>query len=192
MRNKPPVSLSRTPPLFIENPLPYPVGYPAGRPAPLPASVRDLVDVLGRERTLFFIGQLPVCFVKKPSRYGPKSRATSKGEKRVILYVPKRLKPDHRLVKILGWNDAQRLVDVFGGEILCPPTMHEVVYRPFRDAAMIRLAIAQQVPVSVLAEWFDMGEQRVRQVLDSAVGEIPQEALRAANTNNRATETEGA
>ncbi len=55
----------------------------------------------------------------------PKAAAAAK----VILYVPKALSPHHRLVSILGWEDAQKLVDVFGGEIFaagqlqlhCPP-----------------------------------------------------------------------
>jgi hypothetical protein len=137
----------------------------------LPTTAQELADVLGRERALYLIGQLPVCYVKD-KRWKP--RANSKGSRRVILYVPKRLRPDHRLVAILGWNDAQRLVDAFGGEILCPPTLHDVVYKPFRDAALAQLGRA--VPASMLAEWFGLKETRVRQT--------PQEGITAANDDD--------
>ena len=142
----------------------------------LPRAAQEIADIIGRDRALFLIGQLPVCYVQD-KRY-PK-REGSKGSRRVILYVPKRLKPDHILARILGWNDAQKLVNVFGGEILCPPTLEKTLYWPHRDAAIIRLA-CEGLPCAVLAEWFEMTEQRVRQVVES---QTPQEARKPANDN---------
>lgn len=69
----------------------------------LPESVREIADVIGTERALYLIDQLPPCG-KRPWRR--------------VLYVPKRMPADHRLVQILGWYDAQRLQRVFAGEIL--------------------------------------------------------------------------
>lgn len=139
----------------------------------LPTTVQEIADVIGRERALFLIGQLPCCRVKDGSR-------------RVILYVPKVLRLDHPLVNILGFRDAERLVLAFGGEILCPPLMRERVYRPFRDAAIIRIH-AEGVTIGMLAEWFEMTERRVRQVLDAAREEIPQEGVRVAANDNART-----
>lgn len=145
----------------------------------LPATVQEIADVIGRERALFLIGQLPVCQVQD-KRY---KAATSR---RVILYVPKVLRLDHPLVTILGFKDAERLVHAFGGEILCPPLMRDAVYRPFRDQAIARIH-GQGVPIGVLADWFSMTERRVRQVLDGVREEIPQEGMPQAENDNART-----
>lgn len=132
----------------------------------LPASVQEIAEVIGRDRALFLIGQLP--------RF---KRDDVRGGEQVILYVPRGLKPDHYLVRILGWPDAQRMVDYFGGELLKPGNCCEV-YRPFRDQA-IRQMRDDGVPIQMIAEWFGMTERRVRQVL-----EISQEVPKHANDNN--------
>ena len=132
----------------------------------LPASVQEIAEVIGRERALYLIGRLP--------RF---KRNDVRGGEQVILYVPRHLKPDHCLVSILGWHDAKRLVDAFGGELLKPGNCCEV-YRPFRDEAIRRIR-DDGVSIPMIAEWFSMTERRVRQVL-----EIPQEAPPLANDNN--------
>lgn len=142
----------------------------------LPASVQEIADVIGRERALFLIGQLPRCYVRDSRRADVPKGGLSE---RVILYVPKHLKPDHALVTILGWKDAQQLVQAFGGELLAPGNCRDV-YRPHRDAA-IHLMQRDGVPIPMIATWFDMTERRVRQVL-----EIPQEARPPAANDNRA------
>lgn len=133
----------------------------------LPGSVQEIADVIGRERALFLIGQLPRCF---PPSGG--------GREQVILYVPKRLKPDHQLVQILGWHDASKLVAAFGGEILKPANCAHI-HRAHRDANMVRLH-AEGVPVQTLAEWFQVCERTVKNVLR----EKPQEERKPANDNN--------
>lgn len=144
----------------------------------LPRVVQEIADVIGREQALYLIGQLPTCNVRD-SRYPSKSQ----GSKRVVMYVPKRLKPDHALVRILGWDDAEKLVRVFGGEILCPPMMMSF-YRPVRDRAIVRIHHEQRVPVPMLAEWFEMHPERVRQILGVHQVQIPQEARKAANDDD--------
>jgi hypothetical protein len=129
----------------------------AATPTNLPAIVQDIADVLGRERALFLIGQLPRCVITDRSKGGC-TRA-----ERVILYVPKNLKPSHPLVRILGWVDAERLVATFGGELLNPPTMRELIYRPWRDHA-IRTLVDQGTPEEVVAEWFGLTRKRVHQL----------------------------
>lgn len=145
----------------------------------LPDSVMEIAEVIGRERALFLLGQLPRCYVKDSRRAD-----TAKGwrSERVMLYVPKTLKPDHYLVQILGWHDAQRMVQAFGGEVLCPANCR-TVYQPHRDQGIRRMH-GDGVPITMIAQWFGMTERRVRQVL-----EIPQEATTSTNGHNRANST---
>lgn len=135
----------------------------------LPDTVQEIADVIGREAALFLIGQLPTCY----------AGADGKRSTRVILYVPKRLAPDHRLVRILGWHTALQLVQGFGGEILQPANCQEV-YRRFRDDEAKRLACAG-LSAAQLAEVLAVSERHVRNITK----EIPQEALQAGNDNHR-------
>lgn len=130
----------------------------------LPACVEEIAEVIGRERALFLIGQLP--------RF---KRTDARGGEQVILYVPRNLKPDHTLVGIIGWVDASRLVNVFGGELLKPGNC-SCVYREFRDANIRRL-VAEGVPTALVAEWFGMGERYVRGVALQNPQEVPPAAM---------------
>ncbi|WP_231753098.1 hypothetical protein, partial [Burkholderia sp. TSV86] len=102
----------------------------------LPRSVQEIADVIGCERALYLIGQLPRC-ITRDRRY-PNATASH-----VVLYVPTaaRLPLDHDLVRILGWSDAVKLCRVFGGEILQPASCAEI-YRRYRDAEIIRMKSA--------------------------------------------------
>jgi hypothetical protein len=155
----------------------------------LPDSVQEIADVIGDERALFLIGQLPRCYV--PGRSGTSGSVTREAGKsvaveRVIMYVPKRLTFDHQLVTILGWQDAQKLVTAFGGEILYPANC-TAIYRPFRDEHIVRL-VSEGVPTVTVAEWFNVSERQVRN-LTRDVREKPQEDRRAANDNNHGLPT---
>jgi hypothetical protein len=118
----------------------------------LPWSVEEIAEVIGRERALYLIGRLPRCY---PPSGG--------GREQVIMYVPKRLRPTHRLVQILGWRDAEALVRTFGGEILKPGNCREL-YRPHRDAGIIDAATAG-IPVAMIAAWFEVSTRHVQNVL---------------------------
>lgn len=139
----------------------------------LPRSVQEIADVIGRDRALYLIGQLPTCAIRDNRYPGAKSL-------RPMLYVPtvRRLAPDHSLVAILGWNDAEKLCRHFGGEILQPANCIEI-YRPFRDRNISRMA-SEGVPLKLVAAWFDVTDRHVRTVRR----EIPQEERQAANDNN--------
>ncbi|QMP19222.1 hypothetical protein [Pseudomonas phage Persinger] len=125
------------------------------------------------------IGQLPRCYagVDGAKSYGRDGKTSKRGV-RVIMYVPKRLKPDDSLVRILGWHDAKRLVDAFGGEILQPASCAEI-YRRFRDQSAIRMAREGMKP-DAIAELLGVSDRHVRNLLR----EIPQEDAKAANDNN--------
>lgn len=140
----------------------------------LPASAQEIADVIGGERALYLIGQLPRCY-SKDLRY-PNSKASH-----VILYVPKVLKLDNVLVRLLGWVDARKLVDAFGGEILQPAGCAEV-YRRFRDQSIIRMA-GEGIKPATIAELMDVSDRHVRNLLR----EIPQQDLSPANDNTPST-----
>lgn len=98
----------------------------------LPNSVQEIADVIGREAALYLIGQLPRTTRKDKN---PKWRA---GEQ-VMLYVPRKLTPDHRLVAILGMDRARQLVESFGGEILYPANCNGI-HKRFVRAEVRRMA----------------------------------------------------
>lgn len=102
---------------------------------------------------MYLVGQLPRCYAGKP---GFRSS-------RVIMYVPKALKPDHILVRLLGWRDAKRLVEAFGGEILQPANCSEI-YRQFRDKSIVRMARDGMRPGDI-ASLVGVSERHVRNLL---------------------------
>lgn len=128
----------------------------------LPGCAQEIADVIGREKTLYLIGQLP--------------RSTSRSW-RVVLYIPKRLPADHDLVKLLGWEDADKLRRHFGGEILQPSNCR-VVYRKARNANARRMA-AEGMPINQIADILDLTPRQVRNVL----AETPPEEITADNDN---------
>jgi hypothetical protein len=133
--------------------------------APLPGVAQEIAGAIGRERTLFLIGQLPRHFGGVP------------GKKcwRVLLYVPRvdRLRDDHRLVAILGRADAETLCDHFGGEILQVANCNSVAIA-FRNRELLKSAAAG-LPRSELAAIFDLTERRVAQLVASARLELTTE-----------------
>lgn len=114
----------------------------------LPTSVREIADVIGRERALFLIGQLP--------RSGSRSW-------RVCFYVPKRMGLDHQLVQILGWHDAEKLRNAFGGEILQVANCNGI-RRTYRNRVIWRLR-AQGMTSSQIGDAIGESDRAVRYVL---------------------------
>ncbi|WP_322009247.1 hypothetical protein [Paraburkholderia sp. J12] len=76
----------------------------------LPASVQEIADVIGAEKALNLVRNLPTYYSGKPG----------KKYHRPLLYVPKRITHDHLLVHLLGFQDAAKMVHYFGGECLQP------------------------------------------------------------------------
>lgn len=73
----------------------------------LPKSVQEIADVIGYHKALRLVRDLPVC---------------GKRDRRRNLYIPKpqNLKPDHPLVKLVGWDDALALAEEHGGRAIQP------------------------------------------------------------------------
>lgn len=134
----------------------------------LPQTVQDVADVIGRDKALYLVGNLP------------RSRGaggTGGHVERIFLYVPKRLKPDHLLVRLLGWNDAAKMSAEFTGMILELGTCDEL-QRRFRHDAVRRLA-AQGHDRDAIAGMVMLSPRRVSEILASAP-----EASAAANDNH--------
>lgn len=117
----------------------------------LPKSVREIAEVIGLETTIRLISQLPVC--QRPDRKLPT----------VMLYVPKKLPVDHGLVRMIGYQDAMKLVRAFGGEILSPANCRHV-FKRLRDDAMVRM-VDMGARIEVVAELFGMTPRAVREIM---------------------------
>lgn len=131
----------------------------------LPASVQEIADVIGRDEALHLISRLPTCYA------GGKGKQST----RVILYVPKKLKPNHRLVQILGWDRANQLVEGFGGEILQPANCAGV-YKEQRDKEIRRLASEEGKRPAELAAMFKLSERQIRNLTRSVPKPLPKPA----------------
>lgn len=139
----------------------------------LPNSVQEVAEVIGTERALFLIGKLP--------RYYKKGNGST-----LYLYVPTlaRMGMDHELVKIMGWNDAQKLARAFAGEILQLASCASI-YREFRDQNIMRMA-GDGIPVKMLATWFNVSERHIKNLMrEIPHEEKPQEKQQTSATNNR-------
>lgn len=119
----------------------------------LPRSVQEIVAVIGREQTLSLIGQLPVYSVI--DKRHPNAKNT-----RVILYVPRTLNNDCALIGMIGWHDAAKMVDKFGGSLLYPGNC-SCVQREFIVNTIKRMA-AEGVCQKVIALTLDVSEKTVK------------------------------
>ncbi|WP_052022825.1 hypothetical protein [Ralstonia solanacearum] len=126
----------------------------------LPESVQEIADVIGRERALYLIGQLPTYV----------AGAKDKKSAHISFSVPKlaRLRDEHQLVRILGRADAEKMCQHFGGEILYPANCSEI-YRRFRDKQIARMVgdmVGEGLPngyaVAQVASLFDVSGRTVR------------------------------
>lgn len=147
----------------------------------LARSVQEIADVIGRERALYLIGQLPRCYA------GVEGKKSS----RVMLYVPTvaRLTLTHELVRILGYNDAVKMCKHFGGEILQPANCAEI-YRQYRDR-MIAMMLADGMTTAQVAAIMLMNVQYVRELARKM--KIPQVvSVTAANENDATKKTTSA
>ena len=75
----------------------------------LSGDLKSIAEVIGRDQALYLVSQCP--------RYKTEKRS---GKGQVLLYVPKlkKLNSEHVLVQALGYDDAQKLSIIFGGELL--------------------------------------------------------------------------
>jgi uncharacterized protein YerC len=65
-------------------------------------------------------------------------------------------------VNILGWDDAIKLVQFFGGEILCPANCREI-YRRFRDKSIAEMLRDGELP-EIIAELMGVSKKTVANI----------------------------
>lgn len=126
-------------------------------PGPLPPSAQEIADVIGRDRALFLIGQLP---------------AAGRRAWRRVVYIPKRFGTDHPLVALMGWHDAEKLRRAFGGEILQPSNCN-CVARAWRNRVIASLA-ADGLDAGAIADAASVSVFVVRKVL---AGNAPEDRM---------------
>jgi hypothetical protein len=117
------------------------------KPRPLPRSVQEVADVIGREAALALVDSLPRAFGRPWQAF---------------VYIPKAIRPDHPLVLLLGWNTADKLVRVFGGEMLRLASC-SWSRKGERDIA-IRAMRASGAAVQAVAREFQISERQVRNI----------------------------
>lgn len=127
--------------------------------AKLPQSAREIAEVIGYDRTLTLIGNLP-------------TTTDAKHGERAMLYVPKTLHPDHPMVHALNMGGkpdaeaalkaAQKLVEHFGGEILHPANCKKVL-TACRDANIAE-AIARGTKPQEVADKLGISARQARNI----------------------------
>lgn len=117
----------------------------------LPQNVREIADVIGRDDALFLTGHYIKWDQKRPGR-----------ARSGCVYIPKRLKPGHRLVELVGQEKAEALVRAFGGEILQLGCCSGILQR-FRMAEVRRMA-ANDMSHAEIAEIIGISRRHVRKL----------------------------
>ena len=139
-------------------------------PPKLPRSVQEIADVIGHDLAVRLVEMLPRAYTK----CHPAGKC--------ILYVPKRLPLDHRLVQLIGWEAAQKMCQAFGGEILHPATCSALTIHE-RNLRIMEL-IKKKVPVSQIAKEFGLTESHVWGI--RRAGKIAEEAANENRLNTSA------
>lgn len=147
----------------------------------LPASVQEIADVIGRDKALLLIGKLPKAY-SRDKRWPGAQKST------LVMYVPtvKRLGLDHFLVKTLGYIDAVKMCEAFGGEIMYPASCANI-HRAFRDQSILSMVRAGMRTATVAAI-IGVSDRHVRNL----VKENPPEDCPAAANDNRQVNNEAA
>ncbi|QAU22875.1 hypothetical protein EO087_01790 [Dyella sp. M7H15-1] len=125
----------------------------------LPRSVQQVADVIGRDKALYLVSQLPRTY----SRNHPNGQ--------VWLYVPCVLDADHRLARWLGLAEAAALVAAFRGEILELARCAQLS-RAVRNQGVLRLLL-QGYAVDRVASVFGLSSRMVRNIWKSRQRKAP-------------------
>lgn len=129
----------------------------AGRNIRLPETLRDIAEVIGREAAVRLAERSrPITDAGTPAATGSRPR-------RRVIYVPRRLTPDHPLVDLLGWHTALKLQRTHTNMIIEIPLCAELL-RAYRDHCIAEMARCGET-VGEVARWFDLHERSVRDIL---------------------------
>lgn len=117
----------------------------------LKGDLRSVAEVIGRQKALYLVSQCPKYKTEKRTGVG-----------QLFLYVPqaRRLKMDHNLVTMLGYEDAQKLCLVFGGELLVLSQCKHILIKS-RNAG-IKSMLEQGFRVDEIAQYFNISTRIVQ------------------------------
>lgn len=117
----------------------------------LKGDLRSVAEVIGRQKALYLVSQCP--------KYKSEKRT---GVGQLFLYVPQatRLKMDHNLVTILGYEDAHRLCLVFGGELLVLSQCKHILIKN-RNVG-IKSMFEQGFRIDEIAKYFNLSTRTVQ------------------------------
>jgi hypothetical protein len=114
----------------------------------LPRDIRLIASIVGREKAINLAGKL----------------LTKSGYKVISLYIPKRLTKDHKLIELVGENNAKALVDNLGGEILYIENCLRSLVMRFRNRAIERLSL-DGVSNKTIAFLFDLTPRQIKNII---------------------------
>lgn len=138
-----------------------------GRRIRLPETLRDIAEVIGREAAVRLAeGMRPIEDDGAPASTGARPW-------RKMIYVPRRLTPEHPLVGLLGWQTALKLQRSHTNMILEIPFCADLV-RAYRDhiiAEMARGGFAE----AEIASWVQLHLRSVRNIISREEIEIAPE-----------------
>ncbi|KXZ66779.1 hypothetical protein AVENLUH5627_02473 [Acinetobacter venetianus] len=117
----------------------------------LKGDLRSVAEVIGRQKALYLVSQSPKYKAEKRTGVG-----------QLFLYVPQaaRLKMDHNLVTMLGYDDAHKLCKVFGGELLVLSQCKHILIKS-RNAG-IKAMIEQGFKIDEVASFFNLSTRTIR------------------------------
>lgn len=117
----------------------------------LKGDLRSIAEVIGRQKALYLVSQCP--------RYKVEKRT---GAGQLLLYVPQatRLKMDHVLVNILGYQDALQICKVFGGELLVLSQCRHILLKNRNEG--IKAMINQGFKIEDVAKFFNLHPRTIK------------------------------
>lgn len=124
------------------------------RKFPLPPILEEISSVIGRDKTITLVGKLPrSAQIKRDGRT----------RQRIYLYIPKTLTPEHKLIELLGYEDALKMVDAFAGEIICVPSLKNMHTHFLHHS--IRAQYGAGVNIEILVIIFNMTRKNIQRIL---------------------------
>jgi hypothetical protein len=114
----------------------------------LPRDIRLIASIIGRQKAINLAGKL----------------LTRSGYRVISLYIPKRLTQDHKLIELVGENEAKALSDNLGGEILYIENCYRGLVTRFRNREIDRLSL-EGVSNKTIAFLFNLTQRQIHNII---------------------------
>lgn len=119
----------------------------------LPKSVQMIADVIGRDQALHLVRELPPC--------GRRSR-----RRNIYIPTPANLSDDHKLVALVGREDAEALAEALGGQSI-QPALCRYMERAEAGRRILALRELRGCSVAEIAAELEMSEKWVSMVVEA-------------------------